>query len=45
MAENITGMKRTHRCAEVTAEDVGREIVVMGWAHKRRDPAVLFLSI
>ena len=23
MAENITGMKRTHRCAEVTAEDVG----------------------
>ena len=46
MAENITGMKRTHRCAEVTAEDVGREIVVMGWAHKRRDlGGVIFIDL
>lgn len=37
MAENLTGMKRTHMCAEVTAEDIGREIVVMGWVQKRRD--------
>ena len=29
-----TGMKRTHMCAEVTAEDIGREIVVMGWVQK-----------
>ena len=46
MAENITGMKRTHRCAEVTAEDVGREIVVIGWAHKRRDlGGVIFIDL
>ena len=35
MAENLTGMKRTHMCAEVTAEDIGREIVVMGWVQKK----------
>jgi len=46
MAENIAGMKRTHRCAEVTAEDVGKEIVVMGWAHKRRDlGGVIFIDL
>ncbi|HEY8499176.1 MAG TPA: aspartate--tRNA ligase [Clostridia bacterium] len=46
MAENIKGMKRTHRCAEVTAEDVGKEIVVMGWAHKRRDlGGVIFIDL
>lgn len=37
MAESLIGMKRTHMCAEVTAKDVGQEIVVMGWVQKRRD--------
>jgi len=46
MAENIAGMKRTHRCAEVTSEDIGKEIVVMGWAHKRRDlGGVIFIDL
>jgi aspartyl-tRNA synthetase len=46
MAENIKGMKRTHRCAEVTSEDIGREVVVMGWAHKRRDlGGVIFIDL
>ncbi len=46
MAENLVGMKRTHRCAEVTSEDVGREIIVMGWAHKRRDlGGVIFIDL
>jgi len=46
MAENLVGMKRTHRCAEVTAEDVGKEIIVMGWAHKRRDlGGVIFIDL
>lgn len=46
MAENIQGMKRTHRCAEVTAADVGREIIVMGWVQKRRDlGALLFVTL
>ncbi len=37
MAENLAGMKRTHRCTEVTADNVGQEVVVMGWVQKRRD--------
>jgi aspartyl-tRNA synthetase len=46
MAENIMGLKRTHRCAEVSAADVGREITVMGWVQKRRDlGALLFVTL
>ncbi len=46
MAENIQGMKRTHRCAEVTAADVGHDITVMGWVQKRRDlGALLFIAL
>ncbi|NLO40363.1 MAG: aspartate--tRNA ligase [Ruminiclostridium sp.] len=37
MAENLAGMKRTHRLTEVTADNVGQEVVVMGWVQKRRD--------
>jgi aspartyl-tRNA synthetase len=35
--ENLKGMKRTHRCAELTKSDCGREVVVMGWVQRRRD--------
>lgn len=46
MAENLVGIKRTHRCTEVTSENVGQEIVVMGWAHKRRDlGGVIFVDL
>ncbi|MBP7174939.1 MAG: aspartate--tRNA ligase [Thermoclostridium sp.] len=46
MAENLAGMKRTHRCTEVTADNVGQEVVVMGWAHKRRDlGGVIFVDL
>jgi aspartyl-tRNA synthetase len=37
MAENLIGMKRTHMCTEVTANDVGTEVIIMGWVQKRRD--------
>ena len=46
MAENLMGLKRTHRCAEITSADVGREITVMGWVQKRRDlGALLFVTL
>lgn len=46
MAESLAGMKRTHRCTEVTSENVGQEVVVMGWAHKRRDlGGVIFIDL
>ncbi|HOL85025.1 aspartate--tRNA ligase [Thermoclostridium caenicola] len=37
MAETLKGMKRTHRCTELTTADVGKEVVVMGWVQRRRD--------
>ena len=37
MAENLIGMKRTHMCTEVTVNDVGTEVIIMGWVQKRRD--------
>ena len=29
--------KRTHYCGEPGLEDVGKEVVLMGWVHRRRD--------
>ncbi|NLO99668.1 MAG: aspartate--tRNA ligase [Clostridiaceae bacterium] len=44
--ENIRGMKRTHRCAELTAADAGKEVVLMGWAQRRRDlGALVFVTL
>ena len=37
MGESIFGLKRTHRCAELNVANVGQQVTVMGWAHKRRD--------
>ncbi|HHY64671.1 MAG TPA: aspartate--tRNA ligase [Clostridiaceae bacterium] len=44
--ENIRGMKRTHRCAELTAADKGKEVVLMGWVQRRRDlGALIFVTL
>ncbi len=46
MGETIYGLKRTHRCTELTAADVGRKVTVMGWAHKRRNlGSLLFVDL
>lgn len=37
MGETIYGLKRTHRCTELTADDVGKKVTVMGWVQKRRN--------
>ncbi len=37
MAELMKGLKRTHRCAELTAADVGKTVTVMGWVQKNRN--------
>ena len=31
MAESMVGLKRTHRCTEVTTAHIGQEVTVMGW--------------
>ncbi|MCR5097996.1 MAG: aspartate--tRNA ligase [Lachnospiraceae bacterium] len=37
MAESISGLKRSHRCAEVTTGDIGSNVTLMGWVQKRRN--------
>jgi aspartyl-tRNA synthetase len=46
MAETMTGLKRTMRCAELSVGDIGRDVVLMGWCHKQRDLGGLtFISL
>ena len=46
MAEFLSGMKRTVRCGEVTADMVGQEVTVMGWTNRRRNlGSLLFFQI
>ncbi|HEY1907895.1 MAG TPA: aspartate--tRNA ligase [Myxococcaceae bacterium] len=33
----ITQIKRTHSCGELTAADVGKDVVLFGWVQNRRD--------
>ncbi len=37
MAESMKGLKRTHRCTEVLDNNIGEEVVVMGWVGKKRN--------
>ncbi len=37
MAEFMTGLKRTHYCGTLRAENIGEEVVVCGWAQRQRD--------
>ncbi len=37
MIDFLGDWKRTHYCGALTAGDIGKEVVLMGWAHRRRD--------
>ena len=46
MAEAMKGLKRTHRCTEVTVEDVGSTVTVMGWVQKQRNKGgIIFVDL
>jgi len=46
MGEQLSGMKRTHMCGELTLEDVGKSVIVMGWVQRRRDlGGLIFLEL
>jgi aspartyl-tRNA synthetase len=39
-------MRKTHTCCELGADDVGREVVLMGWVQRRRDHGgVIFVDL
>lgn len=37
MAESMKGLKRSHRCTEVSNSNIGETVTVMGWVQKRRN--------
>ena len=44
--ESIKGLKRTHRCANLTSDDVGKEVVLMGFADSVRDlGGLIFINL
>src|SRR5580693_442875 len=46
MAEHLGDLKRTHTCGALRADDVGKDVVVLGWVHRIRDlGGVTFLDI
>ncbi|MDY6988482.1 MAG: aspartate--tRNA ligase [Thermodesulfobacteriota bacterium] len=46
MLDSLGNMKRTHHCCELTAKDVDKEVVLMGWVQRRRDHGgVIFVDL
>ena len=46
MAESMVGLKRTHRCTEVTTAHIGQEVTVMGWVQKSRNKGgIIFVDL
>lgn len=37
MLDSLRGLKRTHSCGVLRAQDIGKEVVLMGWIMRRRD--------
>lgn len=46
MAESMNGLHRSHRCTEVSSQDIGETVTVMGWVQKRRNlGALIFIDL
>ncbi len=46
MTEFISERKRSHYCGDVRAADIDKEVVLMGWTHRRRDHGgVIFVDL
>jgi aspartyl-tRNA synthetase len=46
LSDKLGNMRRTHTCCELDADDVGTEVVLMGWVQRRRDHGgVIFVDL
>ncbi len=46
MAESMKGLKRTQRCGELSAANVGEIVTVMGWVQKQRNKGgIIFVDL
>ncbi|MEY8339302.1 aspartate--tRNA ligase [Lachnospiraceae bacterium 62-35] len=46
MAESMSGLKRTHRCTEVSTANIGEQVTVMGWVQKSRNKGgIIFVDL
>lgn len=46
MAESMQGLKRSHRCTEVSVSDIGSKVTVMGWVAKQRNKGgIVFVDL
>ena len=46
MAESMKGLHRSHRCTEVSGENIGETVTVMGWVQKRRNlGSLIFIDL
>lgn len=46
MAESMSGLKRTHRCTEVSNQNAGQTVTVMGWVQKSRNKGgIIFVDL
>lgn len=46
MAETMKGLKRTHRCGELSTANVGETVTVMGWVQKQRNKGgIIFVDL
>lgn len=46
MAESMKGLKRTHRCTEVSVANIGEVVTVMGWVQKSRNKGgIIFVDL
>ncbi len=46
MAESMMGLKRTHRCAELSKANIGEKVTIMGWVQKNRNKGgLIFVDV
>ena len=46
MAESMKGLHKTHRCTEVSNQNIGETVTVMGWVQKRRNlGSLIFIDL